>query len=67
MIRVLNDRRNPGKRKTDTISSKKSNQGDKESQADQNALTGNNLLNLNVNESIGDSVNDQVRRVDLHA
>jgi len=34
MMRVLNDRHNPGKRKIDTISSKKSNQGDKESQVD---------------------------------
>lgn len=65
MLRVLNDRKHPGKRACDRISSKKSF-GDKGSEApDYNALTGTNLLNLNVNDSLGVSEVDQVRRGDL--
>ena len=54
MLKVLNERRNPGKRACDRQSSKKS-LGDKDSQVaagEQNAITGTNLLNLNVNESL---------------
>ena len=68
MIKVLNERKNPGKKRCDHVSSKKSLAiGDKDSQAagDPAALTGTNLLNLNVNESLTPADNDQVRRVDM--
>ena len=57
MLKVLNERRHPGKRACDRQSSKKSlgDKGDKDSHVaagEQNALTGTNLLNLNVNESL---------------
>ena len=59
MLKVLTERRNLGsKRAFERQSSKKSlgEKGDKDSQmaaaGDQNALTGTNLLNLNVNESL---------------
>ena len=68
MIKVLNERKNPGKKRCDHVSSKKSLAiGDKDSQAagDPAALTGTNLLNLNVNESLTPAENDQVRRVDM--
>ena len=68
MIKVLNERKNPGKKRCDHVSSKKSLAiGDKDSQVagDPAALTGTNLLNLNVNESLTPAENDQVRRVDM--
>ena len=57
MLKVLNERRHPGKRACDRVSSKKSLAvGDKDSQqaaGDQtNTLNGANLLNLNVTESL---------------
>ena len=70
MIRVLNTRRHPGKQalpRGDRQSSKRSLGADKDSQADQNALTGTNILNLNVNDSLGQDDSDQVRRGDLLA
>ena len=70
MIKVLNERKNPGKKRCDHVSSKKSLAiGDKDSQAagDPAALTGTNLLNLNVNDSLGQDDSDQVRRGDLLA
>ena len=67
MIRVLNERKNPGKVRCDRVSSKKSLAvGDKDSQlGDPASLTGTNLLNLNVGESITPGENEQVRRVDM--
>ena len=68
MIKVLNERRHPGKRACDRQSSKKSLAvADKDSHAADatGALTGANLLNLNVNESLTPTENEQMRRQDL--
>ena len=68
MIKVLNDRKNTGKVRCDRVSSKKSFAfGEKDSQfgGDPASLTGTNLLNLNVQDSLTPADDDKLRRVDI--